>query len=383
MSTNNGRVVWAAGMLSFLAGCSGTYNVGVEPADGSSVGGVSVGGSSLSFAGGAPSNGGFASASGGATSGGTAGPAMPAPGPSYCGIGYQTRPTPEFAEPALVWQRIQLFLAPEKSRSPMLPAVTTRKWAGDLAMTVLDSLGDYNSPGMERFISSWLPGTPIASTWAALFSVKGATLTDLLTTNLVRDPGSGILTDDAMLNRGDFVEISARGAFLSSQLLCKPVPFPPAGVVNHSIVQPGQTRRQSLAQHGADPICAGCHALMDPLGFALDHFDDQGAYSDLDNGLPIDSSGSIQLNAGTISFDGANDLGKKLAAQCEVAQCLAKQLLTDAQNRAGLPPPTNPDSDPDQVDQVQPIAAAFAGANGDLRTLIREVVQSDAFLRAP
>jgi hypothetical protein len=122
---------------------------------------------------------------------------------------------------------------------------------------------------------------------------------------------------------------------------------------------------------------------MDPLGYGLEHFDDLGVYSDLDNGSPIDSSGSVQLNAGTISFDGANDLGKKLAAQCEVAECLAKQLLTDAENRAGLPPATNPDSDSDQVDQVLPIAAAFASANGDLRTLIREVVQSDTFLRAP
>jgi hypothetical protein len=214
--------------------------------------------------------------------------------------------------------------------------------------------------------------------------VKGATLTDLLTTNLVRNPGSGILTDDAVLNRGDFVEISARGAFLSSLLLCRPVPFPPAGVVNHSVVQPGETRRQSLEEHRASPSCAGCHSLMDPLGYGLEHYDDQGIYSDLDNGLPIDSTGSIQLNGGTIAFDGANDLGEKLAAQCEVAQCLAKQLLSDAQQRAALPPlTTSPDTDIEQLNQVLPIAAAFASAKGDLRTLIREVVQSDAFLQAP
>jgi len=124
---------------------------------------------------------------------------------------------------------------------------------------------------------------------------------------------------------------------------------------------------------------------MDPLGFGLEHFDDQGVYSDLDNGLPIDSTGSIELNAGTMSFDGANDLGKKLAAQCEVAQCMARQLLADAQTSAALPAfPEKPDGNTNQleIDQIEAIAAAFSASKGDLRTLIREIVQSDAFLKA-
>ncbi|MEP7052890.1 MAG: DUF1588 domain-containing protein, partial [Pseudomonadota bacterium] len=356
-------------------------------------GGVNAGRASTSNGGGVPSFGasdgptGYPSV-GGAT-GGIAGPAMPAPGVSYCGTSYQTPPAPQFATPQVVWKRIQLFLAPTESGSPTLPAVTTRQWAGDLAMSVLDSLGNNGAPGMERFVSSWLPGTPIASTWAAFFSVKGATLTDLLTTNVIRNPGSGILTDDAALNRGDIIEISARGAFLRSRLLCQTVPPPPPSVVTHAPIGPGQTRRQALQQHGANAICAGCHALMDPLGYALDHFDDLGVYSDVDNGSPIDSSGSIGLNAGTISFDGANQLGAQLAKQCEVTQCVALQMLADAENSAALPVVVDPETafDPQTGTSVDPnevasIAAALHVSKGDLRTLIRLVVQSDTFLRA-
>jgi len=255
-------------------------------------------------------------------------------------------------------------------------------------MSKLDALNNDSAPGMRRFVSSWLPGTPIASTWAAFFSEKGATLKDLLTTNLVRNPGSGILTDDAVLSQGtatDQILITARGAVLRTRLLCQAVPLPPA---NNPVptAEPGQTRRQVLEQdlNLSAPFCAACHRLVDPLGYGLEHFDSVGNYSDIDNGSPIDSSGSIEMNAGTISFDGANQLGAKLAAQCEVAECIAQQLLADAQNSAGLPmAPTNPNPDVGPPDDVLPIAAAFAASNGDLRTLIREVVQSDAFLRAP
>jgi Protein of unknown function (DUF1588) len=384
---NGSRLAALLGTLGLL-GCSGRYTVGVDPAS------SGAGGSAVS-AGGSIGNNEHPNAGGGdeaiVSTGGAASSAG-APALGYCGTVSAApagRPAPPFATPDEIWKRVQLFLDPSESSPAKLPAATTRQWAGDLAMSMLDALNNDSAPGMTRFVSSWLPGTPIASTWAAFFSVKGATLTDLLITNRVRNPGSGILTDDAVLSQGtatNQILITARGAVLRTELLCQEVPFPPAGVNPDPTAKPGQTRRQVLEQDLdlSAHLCATCHSLVDPLGYGLEHFDSVGTYSDIDNGSPIDSSGSIEMYAGTISFDGANQLGTKLAAQCEVAECLARRLLADAQGSAGLlMAPANPNTDVGQPDDVLPIAAAFAASNGDLRTLIREVVQSDAFLRAP
>jgi hypothetical protein len=55
--------------------------------------------------------------------------------------------------------------------------------------------------------------------------------------------------------------------------------------------------RERMEQHRADPVCAGCHKLMDPIGFALENFDAVGVWRNTDSGLPIDSAGQM--------FDGA------------------------------------------------------------------------------
>ena len=48
-----------------------------------------------------------------------------------------------------------------------------------------------------------------------------------------------------------------------------------------------------MEQHRANPACAGCHKVMDPLGLALENFDAVGAWRTRDSGLPIDASGEL------------------------------------------------------------------------------------------
>jgi hypothetical protein len=52
-----------------------------------------------------------------------------------------------------------------------------------------------------------------------------------------------------------------------------------------------------MEAHRANPACAACHKIMDPLGFALENFDAVGAWRTRDAGAPIDASG--QLTDGT------------------------------------------------------------------------------------
>ena len=59
--------------------------------------------------------------------------------------------------------------------------------------------------------------------------------------------------------------------------------------------EPGTTltMREAMTAHRANPACAGCHARMDPIGFAMESFDGDGKFRDRDNGSAIDVSGIL------------------------------------------------------------------------------------------
>ncbi len=400
---NGYRLAWVAGTLGILVGCSGKYDVGLEPSSsagssgakpdsssGSGAGGASDAGAAPSTAG-SPTAGGGSSVGGSGTgvggngvgSSGVAGSGMPigvagastgtAGAPSTCGVVITPPPPIKLASSEVVWRRLSLFLGGAASNPPLgLQVITDRETVGTLAMTFL--YGPKSAPGVDRFVASWWPGTPIAPTWASYFSAKDGTLSQLLTTSAVLNRGSGMLTDEAVL-KAPGLRISTRGAFIAQHLLCISVPPAPPGLPPLSAAQPGETRRQRLEAAIAAPACASCHNLMDPLGDSLEHFDTAGSYDNLDNGSPIDSSGDFQGNGFEITFDNANQVGLALAGQCAVAQCVAQQMLADAETSAKLPKPgsTNPAV-------VAPIAAAFIASGGDLHALVRQIVQSDTFL---
>jgi hypothetical protein len=395
MHMNCARLACVAGTLVFLVGCSGTYKVGQEATNGggspATSGGESssVAGASVASAGdangdtpsgGAPNGvgGGEISSAGTAPLEGTGGDGRALTPPIvYCG---QTLPTftstIALAAPQLVWTRVQLFLLGATSGSPpMLPATTTRQWAGSLVDSMLDSLKTTSAPGLTNFVNVWWPGTPNAEAWAALFGDSKGTLTDLLTTTSVTNPGSGVLTDLAVLVQTD---ISLRGIFVNEHLRCKQVPPPPPGIPALGPEAPGQTRRAQLEQAVAVPTCTICHSLMDPIGDSLENYDTVGMFNTLDNGLPIDTAGTLLATdafANDITFANVNELGEKLAQECEVSQCLTQQLLADAEASAKLP--ATGSANPQAVAQI-----AYASPSGKLRDLIRNIVESDTFLRA-
>ena len=97
-------------------------------------------------------------------------------------------------------------------------------------------------------------------------------------------------------------------------VLGTPPPAPPADVPLLEEVDPEgvMTLRQKLEAHRANPACAGCHATMDPIGFALENFDAVGAWRDHEKGVGtplIDTSG--RLTDGT-AVDGAVALRQAL-----------------------------------------------------------------------
>jgi hypothetical protein len=102
-----------------------------------------------------------------------------------------------------------------------------------------------------------------------------------------------ILTVTSYPNRTSVVQ---RGKWILDNLLGSPPPPPPANVPSleaHAKDGRPLTMREQMEVHRADPICASCHARMDPIGFALENFDGVGHWRDKDAGSAINASGKL------------------------------------------------------------------------------------------
>jgi hypothetical protein len=95
---------------------------------------------------------------------------------------------------------------------------------------------------------------------------------------------SGLLGQSLFLtltSKLDDTAPTARGLFVREQFLCQHVPPPPPGVdTNLPAVTEARpvTNRERLASHTTNKTCAGCHHLIDPIGFGLENFDAIGVY---------------------------------------------------------------------------------------------------------
>ncbi len=115
-----------------------------------------------------------------------------------------------------------------------------------------------------------------------------------------------------------------RGQLIREALLCDVIPPPPDSVeLELPPDSEAPTMRDKLQQHQQDPTCAGCHTLLDPLGFALEPYDGLGFFRTQDNGYPIDASAQLD-DLGT--FDGPRELGQRLFESPKLPACLIRKL---------------------------------------------------------
>ncbi|QDT61953.1 hypothetical protein SV7mr_44940 [Stieleria bergensis] len=119
-----------------------------------------------------------------------------------------------------------------------------------------------------------------------------------------------------------------RGNWILENLLGTPPPPPPPNVPTIKENQPGTatTFREQLAQHRQNEACAGCHRLMDPIGFALDHYDAIGRWRAFNLDSTIDSQGTLPDGN---EVDGVADLEHALLHNPQpFVRCLVEKLLT-------------------------------------------------------
>jgi len=146
------------------------------------------------------------------------------------------------------------------------------------------------------------------------------------------DARKGLLGQASILSVTSHAERTSpvvRGKFILENILGTPVPPPPPDVPVLKETAAGETpktMREQMAEHRANPACATCHKIMDPIGFALENFDAVGEWRTREAGGAIDASG--ELADGT-RIDGVVALRQALVRQPEMfAGTLTEKLLT-------------------------------------------------------
>jgi hypothetical protein len=208
---------------------------------------------------------------------------------------------------------------------------------------------------------------------AAIYGITGITGTAMVPAQLPPAiPRAGLLGTAAFLtlqSKQDATTPTARGKFVRENLLCEEVPDPPDNL-DTSLKDPPAgvklTFREHLDMHRTNPVCASCHALMDPLGYAFETFDWLGAYRDKDNGKAIDTTGTI----GGTAFANARELAVALKKMPQAQDCLLRNIFRYASGHKETP------SDGAELGIWK---KAFDTSNHQLVSFLAEIAAGDGF----
>jgi hypothetical protein len=208
-------------------------------------------------------------------------------------------------------------------------------------------------------------------------------------------PRGGFLTQASVLKvtaNGTTTSPVKRGAWIMTRLLGKPPAPPPPGVPALEPDTRGATTiREQLAKHRSQESCAACHRNIDPAGFALESFDVMGGWREryrvVGSGEPVKGVGHnglfftfsdgprVETEAEWMDgrkFRDVRELRNLLLTEEEqLARNLVQQLVVYA---TGAPIQFS------DRPQIAKILAHSRKQGYGMRTLIREIVQSDMFL---
>ena len=215
-------------------------------------------------------------------------------------------------------------------------------------------------------------GTFVNKELASLYGLPAPAGTDYVATML---PDNGMRA--GLLGQASFLSVSSqpnrssptrRGKFIREMMLCQSIPTPPPDVTPFPDAAPG-TAREKLTSHRQNPACAGCHAVMDPIGLALENFDGIGAFRTNDKGLAIDATGELD----GVMFDGPRQLGTALKNHPDSCACIARQLYRYAMAHV---------ENAGEEAAIITLSKAFQDSGYRFRALVENVVKSPAFVYA-
>ena len=178
---------------------------------------------------------------------------------------------------------------------------------------------------------------------------------------------ASLLTVTSYANRTSVV---LRGKWVLETLLGSPPPPPPPNVPPLEESDRGNptSLRERMEQHRNSPVCASCHRRMDPLGFAMEHFDAIGRWRDTDGGADINST--IELSGRTIDSPRAFREALLTEGNYEFVQTVVEKMFTYALGRGvgHYDAPT-----------IRQITRSLVGQDYRWSSLVHAIVMSDQF----
>jgi hypothetical protein len=271
------------------------------------------------------------------------------------------------------YSQAQLVNVVEKS-AVMFPSFNDAMRSSMLQATQLFIKNVVLAPGADvrSFFNS--DQTFVDSVLAPIYGVS-APASGFMQIKLAADSGrAGILGQAGVLaghSLNDHNSPTRRGIFVATNFMCRKAPPPPDGVITELPNTPNLTTRERMEMHRSNPQCASCHAIFDPPGLALEHFDSIGKYRATEDGLAIDATGLID----GVTFDGAAQLGETLSKSEKVQVCMMNNFYRAANGVQEVSEA--------EATQVAALSAALTAKGYVWRDFLTEFIVSDAFRSAP
>lgn len=193
---------------------------------------------------------------------------------------------------------------------------------------------------------------------------------------------SGLLSRAALVaSNTEYTRPIIKGVKAQLHVMCGDTPPPPPNLQLRPVLHtPEVTTRQATETATSGPGCQGCHASLNALGFATEHYDSLGRYRDQESKfndgmetiasmLNVDSTSTVFLPSGeSREVADAIELGKFVAESGDVHQCLAKNYFAFSVGRQ---------DEPGDACNVQSIGQKLTGTS--IKSMLRDSVMSPLF----
>jgi cytochrome c553 len=188
---------------------------------------------------------------------------------------------------------------------------------------------------------------------------------------------AGVLTHPYLMATFAYTAESSpihRGVLLARNVLGAALPPPPDAFTPLAAnLHPKLTTRERVTLQTNPQACVTCHGVINPLGFALEHFDAVGRYREQESGRPIDATGFYKARSGEeVRFSGATELATFLANSQEVQNAFIERLF---HNLVKQPVAAY---GPEKLSQLR---ASFAQNHYNVRRLVTDIVAESALMR--
>jgi hypothetical protein len=232
----------------------------------------------------------------------------------------------------------------------------------------------------DRSVLEWVDAdyTFLNARLAKHYGIPGVEGSEVRKVTLPKDsPRGGVLTHGSVLavtSNPARTSPVKRGQFILDNILGTPAPPPPPDIPaleasKKEFKDRTPTTRELMALHRSKPLCAACHARMDPLGLAMDNFNALGMWREQEEKQPIDASGKLITGE---PFHDIRELKKILKEKhrLDFYRCITEKLLTYGLGR-GL--------DYNDVETVDRIVERLDREGGRFSVLLMGVIESAPF----